>query len=188
MPRREDFTFERFYNRHDRKDGTTAWYEALAIAFEFDEQLSGRLSALDYDEYHCVWDSEYELENGEVGAWTCDTDTETLAALRERDIPVPETPDEIPVNAESRRINPSQIDRECALCGEASMLSIREVRDTYPTPTTRMRILLEESVDATHLCRSCGEFFECPEYGTQGEERDEQGGTDDSEFNLAEAM
>ena len=159
-PPEDAFTFERHYDRYDRKDGTTAWYERLAIGFEYDEQLQGRLSALDWDEHHCRWSDEYEFQSGEMGAWTCDSDTQTLAALRDRGILVPEDADNIPIHAEAHELAGSPVERECRKCRAEKIISTTEIELVYPSQSTPMQIATHESTAATHFCRGCETLFE----------------------------
>lgn len=185
--RNEDFTIERFYESYDRSDGTTAWYESLAIAWaEYDDQLSGRLSAMDWDDHHIKWDDAHELSTGETGAWTCDTDPETLAALRDRGIPIPESRREIPINADVQPV--PAVERECRLCRTEALLSVREIARVYPTPTTPMRIALHDSTEATHVCEACESFFSYDDRHREGEDAADSEHESDGGFNLAEVM
>lgn len=184
-PPEDAFTFERYYDRYDRKDGTTAWYERLAIGFEYDEQLQSRLSALDWDTYHAKWDDEYEFQNGETGAWTCDSDTQTLAALRDRGILVPEDADGIPIHAEAHELTGSPVERECRKCRAEKIISTTEIERVYPAQPTPMQIATHESTDATHFCRGCESFFEF--VGTADKSRSAERDPSD-ELTLAGAM
>ena len=146
--RQQDLLTERFLSSHGMK---------LALSFDCDEQLVGRLNSLDFDEHHCQWDPDHEFRDGTTGGWTCDTDTETLAALRERGIPVPDSRDDIPINIEVQRL--SGVDRECRKCGSKAMHSTREIKRVYPRRSMAMEIAVHESTDATHLCNACESMF-----------------------------
>jgi len=131
---------ERYFRTWTR-DGRRHLDAKLALAWdEYDDQRSGRLSSLEWDDHHATWDDEYQFEttDREPGAWTVDDTPATRGALRERGIDIPE---EIPTVLEVDRKRRAEVDRECPECGGLMW--------------TYKRILSDDEWEHTIACTSC---------------------------------
>jgi hypothetical protein len=178
----DEIITERYFRSWER-DGRRQLDGKLALAFEdYDEQRTGRLKALDWDDHHATYDPDYEFStNGrdELGAWTVDADVTTLSALRERGIDVPDL-SEIPVALE---VHPRRTSspRTCSECGKDRICSEHDVEGAYPPAErgTAMQAFLE-SDQGTHICTYCRRVFDLDIVGQSDQRRVAQ--------DLAEAM
>lgn len=141
--------------------------EKLAIGFEYDEQTSSRLSALEWDEYHCSWTPEYcfagdDRRDDETGAWTVDCDDEALDVLREEvgiDVPLL---GEIPLNLHPFRGAPSDENPNFRLkdghystfMAVLTQSSIPARRLTHLAANSEAKIPVVDSLERE--CPSCG--------------------------------
>lgn len=153
-------TIERYF-RMWRRDGRIQRDGKVAIQpANYDEQRSNALSALEWEDHHTRWDDEYEFASARdtVGAWTCDADGETLAAVRDH-LHVPELR-ELPVVASVRRRVCPQMTRlsSCEACGASGVHSEREL-SAYPSLSGPAVKIVERSDVVTHLCVQCRTLY-----------------------------
>lgn len=162
---RDTIVAERYFRSWER-EGRRQLGEKLAIALDgWDddtEQLRGRLKALDWKEHHATWDPDYEFahyDRDESGAWTCDYDTQTVAALRERGLRIPDR-EAIPVKIDVHHHRRTDPDRNCPACGKDRICSEHDIRGAFPGSErgTAMRALLETR-EGTHICTYCRRIF-----------------------------
>lgn len=176
---------ERYFRTWER-DGRRQLDGKLALAFDdYDERRSSRLGALDWDEHHATYDPDYEfstvdITRDETGAWTVDDDTKTIAALRERDIEVPNM-DTVPLALDVNQRRMAEVDRTCPACHHDRLCSKRDVEGAYPPAErgTAMQAFLD-SEQGTHMCVHCRRFFDIQVTSTQS--------TRDVGVDLSEAM
>lgn len=161
--------YERYLNPYSRGRSDTA---KLAICVEYDERLTNRLQALDWDDHHAQYDPEYRSQQGHEGAWTLDSDTKTLETIRERTpLRVPAL-DECPINPTpfrdgTARITivskpPQRVSRTCSRCGEDRILSARDFEGVYKRPLCLRSELLLADASVTHICMACDTLFSIP--------------------------
>jgi len=128
----------------------------LALRFpEYDEQRSAHLGDMEWDDHHVTFNGDYEFAQTGVtdtGAWTADASRATIAALRERSIPVPKL-DAHPIVG---RVHAYRVDtdgRTCPVCEADSVCSSRDL-DAFAEWSTAMELCRDSGV-VTHVCAFC---------------------------------
>lgn len=136
----------------------------LAIAFDYDEQRTNRMSSvfdeLDWDEHHTGAEDDYEFHDGTTEfARTVDRSSEVLRKLRETvGLGIPPV-EEIPWNISVYEAAPGDDPRECAGCGEQAVLGDRGLAATNMHNSAEYEILVSEVTRAEQVCTACGQFF-----------------------------
>lgn len=155
-----EYDFERFLDdRYGLK---------LALAFghtDDHDRIVARIKDLDWQDVRYRYDDSYAFQTTDrdtPGAWTIDLSETVAYELRTRGLPVPPLA-EIPWAIETRPF-PVAPTRECPVCESLSVVTAAGCERVYARAgwTDRMRVLIDESSPATHLCenRDCGTFFE----------------------------
>lgn len=146
---------ERYYRTWER-DGRVQRDRKLAVRFpDFDDERNDRLHAMDWDEYHVRYDDEYQFGRRdvvEVGAWTLDATRETIQALRERSVSVPDLGAH-PVVDEVHAYRVDEHGRTCPCCDSDSVCSSRDL-DAFAEWSTAMELCRQSDV-VTHVCSYC---------------------------------
>jgi len=130
----------------------------VALRFpEYDEQRSAHLGQMDWDDHHVTYDADYQFAQSGVadtGAWTADASRETVAALRERSVSVPDL-DALPVVAKVAAYRVDTDGRTCPVCEADSVCSARDLAAFPRGERTRAMELCEASGVVTHVCTYC---------------------------------
>lgn len=162
---------ERFYRSWVR-DGRLYRQEKLAFRIpenpahkrEYDrDRLCGRLNSLDWDTHHCTYDAEYSFTRADVdneaGAWTCDSDAETLSQLAERGIEIKDF-HSLPVVAS---VLPFRLDnqwRQCPACEHERVCSANDLAAYARTTWTDAMQICDESGVVSHVCTHCSRLLQ----------------------------
>jgi DNA-binding CsgD family transcriptional regulator len=146
---------ERYYRTWER-DGRVQRDAKLAVRFPgFDDNRNDRLNAMDWDEYHVRYDDEYVFGRRDVteaGAWTLDASRETIHALRDRSVSVPDL-GAYPVVDEVHAYRVDDHGRTCPCCDSDSVCSSRDL-DAFHEWSTAMELCRQSDV-VTHVCTYC---------------------------------